>query len=392
MRRLFTFSKNAVPPEHPAAEPTAPGPRARENRIEVLDGLRAFAALSVCLFHFICTTRGYVESQWVLNSAWVGQYGVHLFFVISGFVIPWAMYTAGYRLNNFFPFLLKRVSRLEPPYLFSLALALLVLHLRGKFMGAGSGDPPPSGRQVLLHIGYLIPFSKGYQWVNPVYWTLAVEFQYYLLIALLYVPLIRSKQAVRVVLYLALIGASFLAGRSFLVYWLPVFLLGILVFLYKSGTIAPPEYCLASAATTAFCVYRYPTAAVVYAMIPVVALLFWQNVRIRGLHSLGRYSYSIYLIHAVLGTSLINVLSHHYRGPVAKVAVISAGMALTLAASWLTNVLVEEPSRRLSASIRYRNGVPAGTGLVPSGARLGEVLHRDRELGAGGQVGAGQQV
>jgi len=95
-----------------------------KNNIVVLDSLRAFAALSVCLFHFVCTTTGYITTDWILNLFDIGKYGVQLFFVISGFVIPWSMYAAGFQLKNLFSFLFKRLARLEPPYVFSVLIAL----------------------------------------------------------------------------------------------------------------------------------------------------------------------------------------------------------------------------------------------------------------------------
>src|SRR5436190_895328 len=59
MMYVAGFYREALPTEQRPAMAAGPGLRARLPRIEVVDGLRAFAALSVCAFHFICTTRGY---------------------------------------------------------------------------------------------------------------------------------------------------------------------------------------------------------------------------------------------------------------------------------------------------------------------------------------------
>ncbi len=51
------------------------------ERNQTVDALRAIAALWVCLFHFTSATG-------------VGRYGylgVTIFFVISGFIVPWSM-------------------------------------------------------------------------------------------------------------------------------------------------------------------------------------------------------------------------------------------------------------------------------------------------------------
>lgn len=113
-----------------------------------------------------------------------GWLGVPVFFVISGFVIPYAMYNAGYSLSHFGRFLAKRLIRLDPPYLASILLILLVGILPTFVPGFAGQRPSFPTAQVLAHLGYLNTFL-GYQWLNPVYWSLAIEFQYYLLIGFL---------------------------------------------------------------------------------------------------------------------------------------------------------------------------------------------------------------
>src|SRR5882762_3693640 len=147
------------------------------NNIQILNSLRAFAALSVCLYHFICTTTGFISNEIILNFFSNGKYGVQMFFVISGFVIPWAMYNAKYYLKNIFQFIIKRLSRLEPPYIISIILAILFIIARQNILH--NNDVDFSFTQLALHFGYLIPFFKHYNWLNQVYWTLAIEFQYY---------------------------------------------------------------------------------------------------------------------------------------------------------------------------------------------------------------------
>lgn len=324
------------------------------SNIPVLDSLRAFAALSVCLFHFVCTTTDYIQTEWILNTFSVGQYGVQAFFVISGFVIPWSMFNAGYKIKDFFSFLLKRLARLEPPYIFSIILALVVLFLREKMLGKTNVHMDLSLPQVALHLGYLIPFFEDYKWLNQVYWTLAIEFQYYILTAVLFVPLIKSGNWTRYIIYAAVIGLSFIFPEKFIFFWLPFFLLGILLFLFKAKLIQQTEFYISSAIALGFCFYKYPAASAVYASIPVLAVLFMEQVKIKGLHFAGKFSYSIYLVHPILGASLINILSHHFTSAAGKFAVILSGIVFTLISSWITYIIVEKPSKKLSSSIKYK--------------------------------------
>lgn len=49
-------------------------------------------------------------------------------------------------------------------------------------------------RQLLANFTFLVPFT-GQIWVNGVFWTLAIEFQYNLLLAMLFPIMVRSLPA-----------------------------------------------------------------------------------------------------------------------------------------------------------------------------------------------------
>jgi peptidoglycan/LPS O-acetylase OafA/YrhL len=334
----------------------------RTNKIEILDSLRAFAALSVCFYHFICTTTGYIHNETTLSIFQGGKYGVQLFFVISGFIIPWSMYHAGYKPRFFLSFFLKRLARLEPPYICSVVLALVILFVRENFLGRTNDHIDISFKQIGLHFFYLVPFFEGYQWLNQVYWTLAVEFQYYLFIALIYMPLLTLNQWGKVALIVVGCIPSLFSSSAFLPFWLPVFWLGIVLFLYLTGHLERLLYVCIMVGLMALCFYRYPVTAVLYALIPIVCIHFIRGKKIPVLHFLGNCSYSIYLIHPLIGASFINLLSHKFVNPYEKPWVILSGVVLTLAGALIMYWLVERPSRRLSASIKYNKKSEPATG------------------------------
>ena len=89
------------------------------SRLEQIDGLRGIAAAMVTWFHM---TNTYSEDSWVRASGTFGFLGVEIFFVISGFIIPWSMNRAGYTIRTGFgSFLTKRVLRIEPPRLLAIS-------------------------------------------------------------------------------------------------------------------------------------------------------------------------------------------------------------------------------------------------------------------------------
>ena len=79
------------------------------SHIDVLDHLRGFAALAVCLFHLSFANSGFLPAGDPIRSVGAfGYLGVEIFFVISGFVIPYSLSLRGYRLRDAPEFLIKR--------------------------------------------------------------------------------------------------------------------------------------------------------------------------------------------------------------------------------------------------------------------------------------------
>src|SRR5438874_1620600 len=96
-----------------------------KNRIAILDPLRGLAALGVAWFHFTHGNPVFLPTGTLKASGQYGWTGVAAFFVISGFVLPYSMHRAGYRVRSHWrTFALKRLIRLDPPYLASILLAL----------------------------------------------------------------------------------------------------------------------------------------------------------------------------------------------------------------------------------------------------------------------------
>ena len=312
------------------------------------------AALSVCLFHFINTTVGFVGNKYILRLTFVGQAGVNLFFVISGFIIPWAMYHSNYKFKNFFTFFYKRLLRLEPVYIASVVIAIALFFIRQKYIAKIESQSFISTNQILLHIGYLIPFFKNYQWLNMVYWTLAIEFQYYILIGLLFSLILKSTLISRCIIYVAAMFATYLFNWEFIFNWLPIFILGILLFLYKIKYIKKVEYYVATLVILVFCFFRFSIDVALFSAIPVIFILYFSNIKIIGLHFFGKFSYSFYLMHALIGTSFVNFFSHKCISPTQKITVILLGVFISTASAWVVYILVEKPTKKLSASINYK--------------------------------------
>ena len=321
------------------------------KEIGVLDSLRGFAACSVMVFHYVCTTTGYFTSDLVQSTFDVFRSGVHLFFVISGFILPWSMLRGGYTITKFFKFFLKRLCRLEPPYIVSVLTAIVLLFLRSRMIDHAT--PNLDAGRVAAHFFYLVPFFEKSTWLNEVYWSLAVEFQYYIFIALLF-PLLMSKNVlIRIGLYLLCMAGPWLTGEAFLPALLPFFLMGITLFLNQEGIISKKEFLVVLLCCAIVGGLKSTVAASVFSLAGVLIINNWPDFKPILFSKLGKMSYSIYLFHPLIGGSLVNILSHRYTEPYQKVLVIVAGVMATLLSSAIVYYFVERPSKRLASSIKY---------------------------------------
>jgi peptidoglycan/LPS O-acetylase OafA/YrhL len=166
--------------------------------------LCALASISVAAFHF-CNQLDSTGAQLAAKYGWLG---VDVFFVISGFVIPLSLYGKGYGLRDFPSFLLRRLVRLEPAYLVSIAVVLVLWYASSVAPGFAGQAPDYSLPQLASHLFYIVPLTS-YQWLCPVYWSLAYEFVFYVTVGLTFDYLIERGVAVTVVLAFGALGLSF---------------------------------------------------------------------------------------------------------------------------------------------------------------------------------------
>ncbi len=337
---------------------------ATNERIDVINALRAFAAIFVAWGHFAGGQGKYL--------GWSGRYGylgVDIFFVISGFVIPWSLYRGQYALRNYPRFLLKRNVRLYPPYLASIAVTLLVAN----FVMAPLFHVPRlavTGRDLLLHFAYLNDLARV-AWINVVYWTLAIEFQWYVLAGLMFPLLASRSRMARFAGTAALVASYFLIRHDRLVFHhLPVFLIGVFVFQYRAKLIGLRET-LGLMAVMVLAMsgpIGWIVAGVSVATGLLIALSQFSS---RRLNRCGEVSYSLYLLHLPIGVTVIGYLSSRLPYSSHYIGVLDlAGLAASGLAAWAMYQVIEKPSQEMSSAIRFvrrerQNAGPAAVPVVP---------------------------
>lgn len=160
----------------------------KKNTIPVLDGVRAFACLIVIWFHVyriprdlsIWATQPFVHP--ILNSfLFFGRYGVTLFFVLSGFLL-FLPFAKALLFEHTWPsirrFYLRRAFRILPAYYAS--LILIVLLFQRQYL------QPQHWQELGLFFVFLMDTSHAtFKQLNAPFWTLAIEWQFYMLLPLL---------------------------------------------------------------------------------------------------------------------------------------------------------------------------------------------------------------
>jgi peptidoglycan/LPS O-acetylase OafA/YrhL len=157
-----------------------------KNQILVLDGLRAIACLAVISYHLNSLSAKY--AIWTPHHSiynllapiiYFGESGVILFFLLSGFLL-FLPYAKSLVFNTIWPssrrFYLRRFFRIIPAYYSTLFFMILFFH-------------PTFLHRNLWHVVWtFLTFRMGFelsQSIDGPFWTLAIEFQFYLLLPLI---------------------------------------------------------------------------------------------------------------------------------------------------------------------------------------------------------------
>ena len=337
------------------------------RHLAALDGLRGLAVLIVILSH--SSGRGMALAPW-LNFSGIGHVGVYLFFVLSGYLLTNNL-MEGQTLAQFY---LRRIFRIVPLYFLVLTCVIAYqafgyyspryLHISGGAEGA------------LLHFLFL----KG----DGVFWTLAAEFSFYLLLPLIVHALKRFGWRWLVVAS-SIYFVAFLALEKFKIHVLPlkfvdiahrsqfldVFACGILA-AYLPRTWSDkwvPNIFFGLLALTLICVSSNFLGAqqpayglrwlslfygAVFGLAVVCAVeggapqMYWLGSPI--LAFIGKLGFGIYLLHFPV-FQIVNVFVD--SSPLIRLAV---AMPFTVGVAWLAYQLIERPLIRFGRKLEGNLG------------------------------------
>lgn len=342
------------------------------------------------LFHFYSQSVSPLHEHLSATlPAWLGELisylycGVEIFFVLSGFVIALSMDGNRHNLRYAGNFIVRRSLRLDPP--FWTACILMLAYLVARWPDAWHGFYRMFGgvRGLLANMFYVqnLPYFYPAKSILDVSWTLCLEVQFYLgyllvLILAFYGSRLagrhadKLRQAIVVLIVLAVglwslshwvqnHGVGF-TGRA----WM--FFMGVAVYTGLSRGVRMPVIVIPLAAIVAWFLY----AGDIDGLIAVGTALAIYGVGVTGRLStamayrpllyLGRTSYSLYLLHLVVGFAALSFTWEWLgEGTLSAWIAWTVGIATSLISADLLHRFVEAPSNRLSRRLKMREATPA---------------------------------
>lgn len=368
----------------------------KQSHILGIDALRFAAALMVVWFHF-----GYLMGKSQTGSAatasrhllafpsmfdWsaFGWVGVDIFFVISGFVIAFS----GERATAF-SFFASRVVRLAPGVWICATITLLTVLTLGVY----------DYEQLFRGYRHSMAFLMWAPWIDGAYWTLFIEISFYACVFLLI--LARRFDAVRALaVVLGTCSAVFLVAKLslrvsgkaggaidqwmlryehytdlFLLHHGLFFALGVFLWLHfiKSPSKSNVAWiamlglagCLEVALSSRSDVFLHTNVQTVVACVVWICgmLVLVQSVRLskrlhmapqwflRGLQSLGLMTYPLYLVHAIVGATLMGRLVMLGFEPWQA---LMCGIVIVLMIVFVVSTYLEPALQRVVKRLLYR--------------------------------------
>ena len=167
----------------------------RDERFTPLTWLRAIAALLVVIHHSILAGRDIYtpsdeSSSFILtNMLGLGTFAVYLFFALSGCTLTLSSHTKITSTRSIAAFYVKRLMRIWPNFIFSLFIYIIFIEIFSYFYVSDKSLwialflKEYSIINIIQYITLTFNFTGPEDLFNSSYWSLPIEFQYYLLLA-----------------------------------------------------------------------------------------------------------------------------------------------------------------------------------------------------------------
>lgn len=359
--------KSAVDAPSPG-DGTTPAPAAHlhAGRNIGLDMLRAVLVMAVLAYHYTIRwappdfPTDLYRFDHVYAREWsIGAFGVHLFFVISGYVITISVL----RSRSAWRFATSRFLRIYPGLLIAALLAFACVWLVGPV-------PLRSSLADLAGTLVLLPTELKLRYVDGAFWTLTVEAKFYAFVAIGYALfrqrfwyLLLAIGLVGPVVYLFSRGVG---DKVLISPFIGLFLIGMAIWFWANAGERRVALLLGATGLFGYAMnfatigYDGGVSYLVHALLlggMVLILLlarFDPDLRVPVLPYLGKISYEIYLVHQVIGVAIIATV----KGATgwSDVACIAAAVGGSIALAALVHHRLTPPVRGFLVGVVARIG------------------------------------
>jgi len=316
-------------------------------RLDELDGLRGIAALAIATFHYLFQ-YDHVYGHMFSVPAWakLGYFGVHLFFLVSGFVIFWTLS----KVERPFDFIWSRASRLYPVYWVAATLTFVVVSIFGL-----------AGRETSV-IDLLLNYSMiheylGIRHVDGVYWSLTLELTFYAWMLILF--FFNQIKNIEKWLFVWIILATLISNEKFgfelpirlkylfLLDYIALFSGGICFYIMRSGKATSATYWVLAASILSLFI-KHPlnsciTLCAIYCIFYLAISGRLKFLAYKPLIFMGTISYSFYLVHQNIGYIIINKF---YANELSPIAGMATALSVALLLAILLTFTIERPAMR----------------------------------------------
>ncbi|MCF3111900.1 acyltransferase [Niabella sp. CC-SYL272] len=296
-----------------------------------IDGLRFFAILPVVLVHtvdfyeahaFKISDTALYKNIHLASIIGNADTSVLLFFMISGFILgmPFARgYMGKMPLRGLKNYYLRRLTRLEPPYLLLLTLLFILnVYLLHNFSFEALFPHYVASFFYVHDIVY-----KSHSFLNFVFWSLEIEVQFYLLAPLLVAvfklkPLYRRLILLAAILVFSVFNSLYRMPFLSIINYLQFFLAGFFVLDIYLTTRRQGSVVFDLLATVFFLLFWTSTVTREAMILPFLLMAFFLTVihskvwvkilSVPSIAIIGGMCYSIYMIHYPVMVFVMNRL------------------------------------------------------------------------------------
>ena len=220
-------------------------PRAQSQKLEIIQLLRALAVLCVVISHIAHELSAMLFGKVANFNAklFPGDFGVDLFFVISGFIMVYTCWDSFQRENAAPDFMRRRIIRIVPLYWLATSLMILAIILFPHKINTATSDWYQWISSYLF-----FPYARESDGlVRPVLglgWSLQYEMLFYALFALsLYLPRKAGMIALIVALVIITAGTNLLVPDAYVSTGVAQFLSHPIILEFGAGVFLGYLYC-----------------------------------------------------------------------------------------------------------------------------------------------------